>query len=67
MCDKEVSTYVYHCGHRVKEFLRIKRCPAAVTRGSDCTGTNMKERETGSSRRKVQCKECKDEGYSEAR
>lgn len=67
MCDKEVSTYVYICGHRVKEFLRLKRCPAAVTRNSDCVDIRVREVETGSSRRRVECKQCRDEGYSEAR
>jgi len=64
MCDKEVSTYLYKCGHRAKKFIRVKRCTVAKNRGSDCTGTDMKEKEIGSSRRRDDCEECNDEGYS---
>jgi hypothetical protein len=64
MCDKEVSKYIYKCGHETKKFIRVKRCPAAEARDSDCTGNDLKEKEIGSSRRKDDCEQCNDEGYS---
>jgi hypothetical protein len=64
MCDNEVSKYIYKCGHTTKKFIRIKRCQPAEERDSDCTGNDLKEKEIGSSRRKDDCEQCNDEGYS---
>jgi len=64
MCDYVVSKYIYKCGHDAKKWVRTDRCDKARTRGSDCTGDDLKEKEIGSTRRRDDCDECDDEGYS---
>jgi hypothetical protein len=64
MCDYIVSKYIHKCQHEVKRWVRTERCADAQSRGSDCTGDDLKEKEIGSTRRRDDCEQCNDEGYS---
>ena len=64
MCDYVVSKFIYKCGHEAKRWVRTERCAKAEARNEDCTGNDMKEKEIGSTRKRDDCNECNDEGYS---